>query len=71
MNRNNRKIKLLFWLGILFVLGAPYFPSFVFSIINLYDYHFQEIRFEHIISSIRMCGVVLSAWGIALLYKKE
>lgn len=71
MNKSNRKIKLLFWLGILFVLVAPYFPSFLFFIINLYDFHFQEIRFQQIISSIRMCGVVLSAWGIALLYKKE
>lgn len=70
MNNNNRKIKWLFILGILFILGAPYFPSCIFQVIYLYDYHFQDIRFEHIISSIRICGIILSAWGMVLFCKK-
>lgn len=64
-------IRLLFILGIILILGAPYFPSFLYSIIYLYDYHFQDFRFVEIIPSIRLCGVVLSAWGIALLLKSK
>lgn len=68
---HNRKIKLLFILGILLILGAPYFPSCIFQVIYLYDYHFQEIRFENIISSIRTGGIILSAWGIAKITTKK
>lgn len=71
----NKKIQisihLLFILSIILILGAPYVPSFLYSIIRLYDYHFQDFRFTEIIPSIRLCGVVLSAWGIALLLKSK
>ncbi len=63
---------LLFVLSIVCVVGAPYIPSFFFSMIrSLYDYHYVEIRFTEIISSFRMTGIVLAAWGIALLSSKS
>ena len=59
-----------FILVIVLILGAPYFPNCIFQVIYLYDYHFHDIRFANIISSIRRCGIILSACGIALYYKK-
>lgn len=64
-------IRLLFILSIILILGAPYFPSFLYSIIYLYDFRFQEFRTPELIPSIRLCGVVLSAWGIVLLLKSK
>ena len=38
---------------------------------KLFDYRYWDIRFEQIIPSVRMGGIILSAWGMALLLKNE
>lgn len=70
----------LFLLGVILIICAPYFPDSIFYAIYGYDQYpsllngdtrFAEIRFVNVIPSIRMCGVVLSAWGIVLLCKSD
>ena len=70
MEKKKKIIIALFVLGVVFTLGAPYFPTVVFDVIRLYDYHFQEIRWADVIPSIRTCGIVFSLLGIAILFKK-
>lgn len=62
---------ILFLLGIVLILGAPYTPDAFFNIVyNKFDYNFQEIRFLEIVPSVRMAGMILSAWGIAVFTAK-
>lgn len=63
-------IFLLFFFGMILTVGAPYFPSALYQVIYSYSQQFYDIRFINLIPSIRAGGIVLSAWGIALLYKK-
>ena len=65
------KIQFLFYLSIILIVGAPYFPSIFWNVIYNYDVNFHEIRFTQVIPSIRICGILLSAWGIALLLKSR
>ena len=51
-------------------LLAPYVPDFCFRVLlaakeKLFDYRYWDIRFEQIIPSVRMGGIILSAWGMA------
>lgn len=65
-------IIVLFLLGILFTIGAPYFPDFMFSVFrveNLYNYKYVDLRFAEVIPSIHLCGLVFMAWGIVLYLK--
>ena len=64
-------IIICFVLGLILVAGGAYFPSFIFSVIYSYDYHFQDIRFAGILPGMRMAGIILTAWGIAAYLKKD
>lgn len=69
MKNEKRKIIALFVIGLILIVGAPYFPSFIYNIIYSYDMHFMDIRFNNVIPCFRTGGVVLSAWGIAIFLK--
>lgn len=63
-------ILILFFLSVVLVLGGPFFPSMVYELIYMYKPQFQDIRFPNIIPCFRVCGLVLSGWGIAIFLKK-
>lgn len=76
MKKRSKQILTLFILGLVLILLAPYVPDFCFRVLlaakeKLFDYRYWDIRFEQIIPSVRMGGIILSAWGMALLLKKE
>ena len=63
MKKRSKQILTLFILGLVLILLAPYVPDFCFRVLlaakeKLFDYR-------------RMGGIILSAWGMALLLKKE
>lgn len=63
---------ILFIIGAVMILGAPYVPSILFEIIrNIYDYHYFDIRILEIIPSIRICGIIISMWGMIFLLKQQ
>lgn len=66
-----RSVKVLFVLGLILTIGGPYFPSFIYNLIYLYNYRTVDFRFENVIPCIRACGIVLSAWGIVIYMKEE
>lgn len=66
-----RSVKVLFVLGLILTIGGPYFPSFIYNLIYLYNYRTVDFRFENVIPCIRACGIVLSAWGISIYMKEE
>ena len=73
MKKRSKQILTLFILGLVLILLAP---DFCFRVLlaakeKLFDYRYWDIRFEQIIPSVRMGGIILSAWGMALLLKKE
>lgn len=57
-------------LGLILIIGAPYLPDAFFSLIRAYDVRYSDFRFMELIPSVRWGGTVLSACGIALLFKK-
>ena len=76
MKKRSKQILTLFILGLVLILLAPYVPDFCFRVLlaakeKLFDYRYWDIRFVQIIPSVRMGGIILSAWGMALLLKKE
>lgn len=62
---------MLFIIGIVMILGAPYIPSALFEVIKVYDYHYFDIRIPEIIPSIRICGIIISMWGMIFLFKTK
>lgn len=66
-----RNIKILFVLSIILILGAPFFPNIMYSIIETLHYNFIDYRRVEIISCMRTCGVMLSIWGIVLYLKMD
>ena len=70
MKKRSKQILTLFILGLVLILLAPYVPDFCFRVLlaakeKLFDYRYWDIP------SVRMGGIILSAWGMALLLKKE
>ena len=68
MKKRSKQILTLFILGLVLILLAPYVPDFCFRVLlaakeKLFDYRYWDIRFEQIIPSVRMGGIILSAWG--------
>ena len=61
---SNKKISIiLLIISIILVLVSTYAPR----IIDTFFYHFdKDLRI-----TFKLCGVLLSAWGIAFLLKKE
>lgn len=70
-NHRKRNIIILFVLGILMIAGASYIPSMLYQLINVDTDQYWDLRYAQLIPNIRMCGVVLSAWGIAMYMKSE
>lgn len=64
-------IVLLFLLGIGLTFFAAHLPDALFSVVQNYDYHYVDLRYEEMIVSFRTAGVMLSVWGIALLWKPD
>lgn len=56
--------------GVLLIMLAPYFPDALFRSILLYDYRYHTIRFNEVIPSIRLGGIIVSVCGFVLLLKK-
>jgi len=76
MKKRRKQILTLFIVGLVLILLAPYVPDLCFRVLlsaheKLFDYRYWDIRFEQIIPSVRMGGIILSAWGMALLLKRE
>lgn len=69
--KNQRIIKLLFAIGLILILCAPYVPDFIFNVVYKYDTLFSDFRFIEIVPSICMAGIILSTWGIALYVKEK
>ena len=73
MSYKKRAIVLMV-VSIVLVLGSAYVPDVFFRILSLpmyTEYRYTDIRFLQIIKSIQLCGVLLSAWGIAVFLKKD
>ncbi len=70
-NWKSRRVVILFTLGIILVLCAPYVPDFFFTTVLKYDQRYYSDRFVEIIPSTRIAGLVLSAWGIVLYCKDK
>ena len=68
-NWKSKRIVILFTLGIILVLCAPYVPNLVFIAVSKMNYHYHDFRFDEIAPSTRTAGLVLSAWGIVLYCK--
>lgn len=66
--KRKRAIVILFVIGVVLIIGAPFMPSVLFTVIReFYDYHYVDIRFVQLIPSVRACGIILSVWGMVLL----
>lgn len=61
---------ILLIIGILFAVFAPYVPDMLFRVILIYDYRYHNIRFEEIIPSIRIGGIMIFLCGFVLWLKK-
>lgn len=72
MNKlRNIAIGVLFILSILFTIDAPYLPNAVFEVIYQFDYRTHDLRFESLVPAFNAGGIILAAWGIALLSKNN
>lgn len=74
MDNKKKIIVILFFLGVIFTIGAPYLPDFMFTIFrveNLYNYRYVDFRLAEVIPSIHLCGVVLAVWGMVLYLKEK
>lgn len=63
--------KIFFWIGIVLVVAAPYVSEIIFSFRQFFDFSWNELQMLAIIPSIQLGGIVLSAWGMILFWKKE
>ena len=71
MKKINHPEYIFLALGLILVMGAPYVPDVFFDIISLlYWYNYQPIRFEELIPSLRLGGVLLFVWGVITWLKK-
>lgn len=70
-NWKSRRVVILFTLGIILVLCAPYVPDLVFIAVSKMDYHYLDFRYDEIVPSTRIAGLVLSAWGIVVYCKDK
>lgn len=70
-NWKSKRIVILFTLGIILVLCAPYVPDLFFRVVLKFDQRYYSTRFDEILPSVRMAGLVLSAWGIVLYCKDK
>lgn len=72
MKASNKKIAvLLFAASLLLVLGSTYIPDICFRLLLFFDYRYVDIRMDKLIHSVQICGILLSLWGIAFLFKEE
>ena len=61
---SNKKISIIFLLiSIALVLLSTFAPSIMEDFIHNYNDDFRI--------TVRICGILLSAWGIAFLFKQE
>lgn len=70
-NWKSRCVVILFALGIILVLCAPYVPNLISIAVMKMNYHYHDFRFDEIAPSTRIAGLVLSAWGIVLYCKDK
>lgn len=60
--------------GLILVMGAPYLPDVFFDIIQqdtLYADRYFAARIDELIPSVRMGGLILSAWGTVNALKRR
>ena len=69
--KDKRTILILFLLGLLLAIAAPYLSDFIFSLQKFFDFSWNELQIMAIIHSIQLGGLILSGWGMVLLWKKK
>ena len=69
--KDKRTILILFLLGLLLVIAAPYLSDFIFSLQKFFDFSWNELQIMAIIPSIQLGGLILSGWGMILFWKKK
>lgn len=76
---NHKKSALIltcFALSMILTLGAPFISNSIFDILKSYGvddsaWNYMSYRYEELIPSVRMCGILLSLWGIVQMYEKN
>lgn len=73
MKKINHPEYIFLALGLILVMGAPYFPDVLFDIAQqdaLYADRYSAVRVEELIPSLRLGGVLLFVWGVITRLKK-
>lgn len=71
MKKINHPEYIFLALGLILVMGAPYVPDVFFDTIQLlYDDRYKPMRFDELIPSLRLGGVLLFVWGMITWLKK-
>lgn len=74
MKKINHPEYIFLIVGLILVMGAPYLPDVFFDIIQqdtLYADRYFAVRVEELIPSVRMGGLILSAWGTVNALKRR
>lgn len=74
MKKINHPEYVFLTLGLILVMGAPYLPDVFFDIIQqdtLYADRYFAARIDELIPSVRMGGLILSAWGTVNALKRR
>lgn len=58
-------------MGIALILGAPFLLDIFYSVITNYDFRYHSLRFEGIIPSFQVGGIMLIIWGVVNLIIEE
>ena len=74
MKKINHPEYIFLIVGLILVMGAPYLPDVFFDIIQqdtLYADRYFAVRVDELIPSVRMGGLILSAWGTVNALKRR
>ena len=74
MKKINHPEYIFLIVGLILVMGAPYVPDVFFDIIQqdtLYADRYFAARIDELIPSVRMGGLILSAWGTVNALKRR
>ncbi len=74
MKKINHPEYIFLIVGLILVMGAPYLPDVFFDIIQqdtLYADRYFAARIDELIPSVRMGGLILSAWGTVNALKRR
>lgn len=72
----NSKAAKLILIGSSLILIAPYLPDIFFEVFRfktqtLYNPMFTSFRYDEVIPSFKLVGIVFTVWGMLLYHRKE